>query len=81
MERILLYLDDLDDFCFALLFAGARRVRALARMIAAVFIGLLGIATSLIATSEPPLGAATAALLLVLLLYRSATAGPPVPAG
>ncbi len=80
MERFLLYLDDLDDLCFALLFAGERRGRAMARMIAAVIIGLAGIATSLVAVREPPFGAAAIALLLVLLLYRSATARPLIPA-
>ena len=75
MERFLLYLDDLDDLCFALFFAGARRGRALARMLVAVVIGLCGIAASLAAIHEPTLGAASVALLVVLLLYRSVTAG------
>ncbi len=78
MERFLLYLDDLDDLCFAVLFAGAQRGRAVARMIAAVAIGLVGIATCFIAQHEPPLGAAIVALLLVLLIYRSATSGQPL---
>ena len=80
MERFLLYLDDLDDLCFALLFAGLSRGRAMVRLIAAVVIGLLGLTTSLIAIQEPPIGAATIALLSVLLLYRSATARPPIVA-
>ena len=73
MERILLYLDDLDDAVFALAFVGERRGRRFGRALG----NLLLVATLVIAISlaprQPALSAGTLALVSVLLLYRSVT--------
>jgi hypothetical protein len=73
LERILQWLDDLDDLYGA---AGlvAERVRRLTWKIARLLL-LLTVATCgvLAALREPPLGLAFAILLFVFLLYRSVT--------
>lgn len=76
MERFLLYLDDIDDMVFALAFVRERRGGAMRTLAAALFMALLGAATVYVALHDPSLGAASLALLTVLLLYRSATAPP-----
>ncbi len=73
MERILQWLDDLDDLYGA---AGlvAERVRRLAWNLARLFMLLsAGTCGMLAALREPPLGLAVAILLFVFLLYRSVT--------
>lgn len=73
MERILQWLDDLDDLYGA---AGllAERMRrhawSFARLLALLFVGTCGV---LAALKEPPLGLAVAILLFVFLLYRGVT--------
>jgi hypothetical protein len=73
LERLLLYLDDLDDLYGA---AGlmAERLRRLAWNCARIFV-LLSVASGgvLAALWEPPLGLAVAILLFVFLLYRNVT--------
>jgi hypothetical protein len=80
MERFLLYLDDIDDAVFALAFVRERRGGPLRTLLAALFMAMIGIATVYVALHDPALGAASLALLTVLLLYRSATLPPPVKA-
>lgn len=73
MERILQWLDDLDDLYGAvgLLVERMRRlVVNLARILSLVFVAAGGVAAAL---TEPPLGLAIAILLFVFLLYRSVT--------
>ena len=73
MERVLLWLDDLDDLfgTVGLLAERMRRVfMALARVVTLVFISTCGVYAAL---TEPPLGLAVAILLFVFLLYRSVT--------
>ena len=73
MERILLWLDDLDDLFGAvgLLAERARRFAVtLARLLALSCVVSCGF---LAALAEPPLGLAVAILLFVFLLYRSVT--------
>jgi uncharacterized membrane protein len=73
LERILQWLDDLDDLYSA---AGllAERVRRhawnFARLLTLLFVGACGL---LAALREPPMGLAVAILLFVFLLYRSVT--------
>ena len=73
VERILQWLDDLDDLFGA---AGllAERVRHLAvimaRLLVLLSVALCGVFAGL---NEPPLGLAVAMLLFVFLLYRSVT--------
>ncbi len=73
MERLLLWLDDLDDL-FGTVGLLAERMRrlflALARLVALVTIATCSV---LAALTEPPLGLAVAILLFVFLLYRSVT--------
>ncbi len=73
MERILQWLDDLDDLfgAVALLAERMRRVVvALAGLSVLLAIAVCGI---LAALREPPLGLAVAILLFVFLLYRTVT--------
>ena len=73
MERILQWLDDLDDL-FGAVGLLAERVRhpavTLARLFALLSVALCGVFAGL---TEPPLGLAVAMLLFVFLLYRSVT--------
>jgi hypothetical protein len=73
LERLLLYLDDLDDL-FGVLGLIAERLRRFARNLARILV-LLSIAAGgmLAALREPPLGMAVVILLLVFLLYRNVT--------
>ena len=73
MERILQWLDDLDDLFGAvgLLVERMRRfVVTLARLVALLCVVTCGVLAGL---TEPPLGLAVAILLFVFLLYRSVT--------
>lgn len=79
MERILQYWDDLDDLVgmFALY---AERIRHLALFtFYTLLIAALQIGAILLAVSKPPLAMAAATILLVTLMYRSAT-NPRTPA-
>ena len=73
MERVLLYLDDIDDFVYACALIGERLLRLLLRLGWVATLLTLQCAFVLLAVELPALGAAAAALLTVLLLYRSAT--------
>ena len=73
MERLLQYLDDLDDL-FGAIGLLAERLRSLASL--AGTISLLLVVESvgiLLALSEPPLGLAIVILLFTALLYRAVT--------
>jgi len=73
LERILLWLDDLDDLFGVVALLSERILRSIAkllRLVALVSIAGCGIFAAL---NEPPLGLAVAILLFVFLLYRSAT--------
>jgi len=74
MEVFLLYLDDIEDAIFAVALVAERIRRLLTILVfcgAAVLIQALAIQLAL---REPALGAGVAALLTVVVLYRSATA-------
>ena len=74
MEIIAQWLDDLDDFVSAFGLVG-ERLRTL--MFAAIALGTLvclEAAAVYIALRHPPLASAIATMLVVYLLYRSATA-------
>ena len=73
MERILLWLDDLDDLFGVVALLSERILRSIAKLLRVV--ALLSVAGCGIfaALTEPPLGLAVAILLFVFLLYRSAT--------
>jgi hypothetical protein len=76
LERLLQYLDDLDDLygAIGLLAERLRRFVWLAALIVAW--AVMGLAGVLVALNEPPLGLAMAMLLFVWLLYRAATQPP-----
>jgi hypothetical protein len=73
LERVLLWLDDLDDL-FGTVGLLAERMRRLiltmARVVAFMAITICGVVAAL---AEPPLGLAVVILLFVFLLYRSVT--------
>jgi len=75
MERLMQYLDDVEDFVYAvaLLAERARRFLQTALLLAAsvIFQGL-GV---LLALSRPPMALAVVCLMTVAMLYRSVT-GP-----
>jgi CBS-domain-containing membrane protein len=73
MERMLQILDDIDDLC-GMLALNAERLRRL--LIAASSLALMLVIVALaagLAFVHPPIALATSFLLLVTLLYRSAT--------
>lgn len=73
MERLLQWLDDLDDLFGALGLLAERSRRVLltiARLLTLVSVAACGIFAAL---REPPLGLAVAILLFVFLLYRVVT--------
>ena len=74
MERIIQYLDILEDayFVVALL---AERIRRILLILGAFAITATLVTLGVVlALSQPPIGFAVAALLTVTMLYRSATA-------
>ena len=77
MERLLHYLDDLDDLFYAIPLAW-EKARTLARLTLAIIVTVavqaLGIYAAL---TSPPLAVATASLLIVTLLYRGAVGRMP----
>jgi len=73
MERLLLYLDDIDDVVFALALVGERRGPRIGRALVNLLLGL-SIVTAIALTARlPALSAGVFALVLVILLYRSVT--------
>jgi len=73
LERLLQWLDDLDDLVGAIGLLAERmrhRLLTLARLLTLVSVAACGI---LAAIKEPPLGLAVAILLFVFLLYRVVT--------
>lgn len=75
MERLLQYLDDLDDL-FSTIGLLAERIRSVLWLLFSAAMVLIVVAGGiLLALAEPPLALATAIILFVTLLYRSATAG------
>jgi hypothetical protein len=73
LERILLWLDDLDDLFGVIGLLSERILRSIAklmRLVALLSVAGCGIFAAL---TKPPLGLAVAILLFVFLLYRSAT--------
>lgn len=77
MERFVQYLDDLEDlvYAFALKWERIRRTFRFTLFVAAS--GLSQVLAVVLALYFPPLATAVAAILLVGLLYRGATAGYP----
>ena len=73
MERILQYLDDLDDL-YGMLGLVIERVRyAVARLLSLVALFAVAVTGAFIAVLNAPVALATVILLLVALLYRGVT--------
>ena len=72
MERIVQYLDDLEDLVYAVALTAERLRRALRRVVTAFLaLGMLALGL-LLALSQPPLAVAAVSLLMVTALYRAA---------
>lgn len=77
MERVMQYLDDLEDFVYAVALAAGRIVRAI-RTVAVMTVSIaLQIGALLLALTQPPLGLAVATILSVTLLYRTVVSHHP----
>lgn len=76
MERLMQYLDDVEDFLYAIVMAAGRIARALGAVLwlAASIATPVGIV--LLALSQPPLGLGAATMLSVILLYRAVVNRP-----
>jgi hypothetical protein len=80
MERLIQYLDDIEDtvYAVALLMERVRRfLQTVLLLVASVIFQGLGV---LLALSRPPMALAVVCLVTVGMLYRSATGPQPVPA-
>ncbi len=75
MERLAQYLDNLEDMFFALGLVGERIRRALQLVVIVIASFLAQFVGILLALSRPPLALAVISLLVVGMLYRSATNG------
>ena len=73
MERILLYLDDLEDMVYAVALNGERIRRAFGAACLLLGAAVAQLLVIVLALRDPALGAAVASLLTVAVLYRSAT--------
>jgi ABC-type transport system involved in cytochrome bd biosynthesis fused ATPase/permease subunit len=73
MERLLQYLDDLDDLCGAFGLAWEKMRRILLRVVSIAMISAAGAAAIGLALVHPPIALATSTMLFVVLLYRSVT--------
>lgn len=76
MERIMQYLDDLEDLFYAVAFRLERLRRALRLVVLAILTIGLQAGTFLLALVQPPLALAVASLLSVGMLYRAAVYSP-----
>ena len=73
MERLLLYLDDLDDLYGAFGLVWEKLRRGLIRLlVTSLLLGVASLAMWL-ALVHPPIALATSTVLFVILLYRSVT--------
>ena len=77
MEIIAQWLDDLDDVISSMRLLSERLRSFCIALIFLASLMLVQIAGVLLALEHPPLASATATILLVTLMYRSATAPRP----
>ena len=71
MERLLQYLDDLEDFIYAVPLIAEQLRRAIQRILFLLASILLQIGGVILALSHPPLALAVVTLMSVALLYRA----------
>jgi hypothetical protein len=77
MERVMQYLDDLEDFVCAVALAAGRIIRAIQGLAVMMVSVALQIGALLLALAQPPLGLAVASILSVTLLYRTVVSHHP----
>ena len=77
MERLMQYLDDLEDFVYAVALAAGRIIRAIQGLAFMMVSVALQIGALLLALAQPPLGLAVASILSVTLLYRTVVSHHP----
>jgi len=77
MEIFAQWLDDLDDMISSMRLLSERLRSFCIALISLASLLLVQIAGVLLALEHPPLASATATILLVTLMYRSATAPHP----
>lgn len=71
MERIVQYLDDIEDLLYATALL-AERLRRVLRVVAAAVVAFCTLAVGfLLALTQPPLALAMVSLLMVTALYRA----------
>lgn len=73
MERLMQWLDDLDDLVYMVGLVGERFRRGLRSLLMTGFVLSIQIGGVLLALRHPPLALATAMLLFVSLFYHSVT--------
>ena len=73
MERLIQWLDDLDDLVYMVGLVGERFRRGLRSLLMTGFLLTIQIGGVLLALRHPPLAMATAMLLFVSLFYHSVT--------
>jgi membrane protein YdbS with pleckstrin-like domain len=71
VERLLQYLDDLEDLIYAAPLIAEQLRRAIQRILFLLTSIVLQIAGVILALSHPPLALAVVTLMLVALLYRA----------
>ncbi len=76
MERLLQYLDDLDDLYGTFGLVWERMRRTLLKILSAAMVAAVAAAAVALALSHPPIALATSTMLFVILLYRGVTARP-----
>ena len=79
MERLLQYLDDLEDLIYAAPLIAEQLRRAIQRILFLFASIVLQIAGVILALSHPPLALAVVTLMLVALLYRAVIVPMPHP--
>jgi len=77
VERLLQYLDDLEDLIYAAPLIAEQLRRAIQRIVFLFASIVLQIAGVILALSHPPLALAVGTLMLVALLYRAVIV--PIP--
>jgi membrane protein implicated in regulation of membrane protease activity len=75
MERVMQYLDDLEDLVCALVLAAGRIARAIAALVGLVLSVAIALGIVALTLLQPPLGLASATMLSVILLYRAVVSG------
>lgn len=79
MERLIQYLDDIEDLFYALAQLMERARNTLQTMLLVVSSILFQVFGILLALSRPPMALAVVTLVMVTMLYRAVVRKPPTP--